>query len=147
MRQRQQRALTSESSKKKSKKVSDSGPQRELDASQLHPTHSYNMCVLEDMVVNAHFQILSKVFNEHCAVATDIVVLLKVSDSCVCSVCSSSVIYLYILSLVELAQSEFIPISLRQHGRTHNESLGRISSSASRGAWRNEQLPGISDSA
>lgn len=82
VRQRQERALTSRSFKKKPKDVRDSSAAKELDASQLQPTHSYNMCVLEDMVVNTHFKILAKVFKEHCVVATDIVVLLKVSAPC-----------------------------------------------------------------
>ena len=49
-----------------------------LDASKLVPTPDYNMCILEDMVVNTHFQILNQVVSHHCTVAASVIVLLKV---------------------------------------------------------------------
>lgn len=49
-----------------------------LDATKLVATPDYNMCILEDMVINTHFQILEQVVVHHCAVAASIIVLLKV---------------------------------------------------------------------
>ena len=50
-----------------------------LDASKLLPTPNYNMCVMEDMVITAHYNTLNKVITKHCPIARDIVILLKVN--------------------------------------------------------------------
>ncbi len=55
-------------------------PTLSLDASKLIATPDYNMCILEEMVMESQFKILFRVFNDHCAVATSIVLLLKVCE-------------------------------------------------------------------